>query len=158
MHIAISVIYLADVNIKEVYDKFYLQLVTSLPMKDAIFVAHLSKLLAGDLMHKVCPESKSTPAEAAKFFLDNVVGPAIEIGDYKPFTILLSKMEAVKSILLQNIAKEIRKEIQKLKPSTGKNTKLIYVIYSYVRTYMTMYNEAVTYVCMYLYSCFQGYT
>ena len=155
MHIAISVIYLADMNIKEVYDKFYLQLVISLPMKDAIFVAHLPELLAGDLKDKVGPESKSTRAEAAKLFLDNVIGPAVEIGDHKPFTILLSKMEAVK---LQNIAKEIRKEIQKLKPSTGKNTKLIYVIYSYVRTYMTMYNEAVTYVCMYLYSCFQGYT
>ena len=122
-------------NIKEVYDKFYLQLVKSLPMKDAIFVAHLPKLLAGDLMHKVGPESKSTPAEAAKFFLDNVIGPAVEIGDYEPFTILLSKMEAIKSISLENIAKEIRKEIQKLKPGAGKNTKLIYVrIVTYVHT------------------------
>ena len=74
-------------------------------MKDDIFVAHLIKLLPGDLKHKVGSESKLTPAEAAKCFLDNAIGPAVEIGDNEPFTILLTKMEASNSILLGNIAK-----------------------------------------------------
>ena len=96
-------------------------------MKDAIFVAHFPELLPGDLKHKVGPESKLTEAETTKYFLDSAIGPAIENGDHEPFTILLSKMEAVESIPLENIAKEIRKEIQKLKPSTGKNTMHSYL-------------------------------
>ena len=106
-------------NIKDVYDKFYPRLVTLLPMKDDIFVAHLIKLLPGDLKHKVGSESKSTPAGAATCFLDNAIGPGVEIGDNEPFTILLTEMEASDSILLGNLAKEIRKEIQKLNPGTG---------------------------------------
>ena len=116
----IYAIHLTDVNIKDVYDKFYPQLVTSLPMKDDIFVAHLIKLLPGDLKHKVGSETKSTPAEAATCFLDNSIEPAVKNGYNKPLTILLAVMEASDNILLGNLAKEIRKEIQQLKPDTGK--------------------------------------
>ena len=120
VHMIVCVTHVADVNIKDVYDKFYPQLVTSLPMKDDIFVAHLIKLLPGDLKHKVGSGSRSTPAEAARCFLDNSIGPAVEIGDNKPFTMLLTIMEASDNILLGNIANQIRKEIQKLKPGTSK--------------------------------------
>ena len=90
-------------------------------MKDAIFKAHLVTLLPGDLKEKV--QSKSTTAEAASCFLDNIIQPAIESGDNEPFEILLSKLENSEFINLINLAQDIRKDIHKVskeEPPTGK--------------------------------------
>ena len=114
-----------DVNIKKVYDEFYPQLVSSLPMKDAIFVAYLAvKLLPGDRKEEV--KSKPTAAEAATCFLDKEIKPAVESGDNEPFTILLSIMEAFGSIHLNKLAESIKQEIEKIviqrnEPCIGKN-------------------------------------
>ena len=91
-------------------------------MKDSIFVANLVTLLPDDLKEKV--ESKSTAAEAASYFLDNMIKPAIEFGNIKPFDILLSKMEISDNINLKDLALKIKKEIQKIpwdETVTGKN-------------------------------------
>ena len=102
-----------DINLKEIYRKFYLQLVSSLPMKDAIFISHLVtlELLPDDLKETV--ESKSTTAQAASCFLDKMIEPAIESGNNKPFEILLSGLEKSGNIHLKGLAQDIRKEIHK---------------------------------------------
>lgn len=90
-------------------------------MKDATFRANLVTLLHGDLKEKV--QSKSTTAEAASCFLDNIIQPAIESGDNEPFEILLSKLENSEFINLKNLAQDIRKDIYKAskeEPPTGK--------------------------------------
>ena len=78
-------------------------------MKDVKFIAHLVKLLPGDLKGKV--ESKSTAAEAASCFLDNMIKPAVESGDNEPFEILLSELEKSDYISLNNLAERIRNKI-----------------------------------------------
>ena len=77
--------------IKETVDEFYPQLVSSLPMNDAVFLSRLVKLLPGDLKEKV--NSKTTNADGAMCFLDNGVKPAVESGDEGPLTILLTAMQ-----------------------------------------------------------------
>ena len=90
-------------------------------MKDAIFKSHLVRLLPDDLKETV--ESKSTAAEAASCFLDNMIKPAVEFSNSAPFEILLAKMEESENINLNTLAQNIRKEIQCLqrkKPIVGK--------------------------------------
>ena len=106
---------------QEIYFKFYSQLVSSLPMKDAIFRSRLVGLLPDDLKETV--ESKSTAAEAASCFLDNMIKPAVEFGNNTPFEILLAKMEESENINLNTLAQNIKEEIQSLptkKPIVGK--------------------------------------
>ena len=112
-----------DTNLKGIYSEFYSQLVSSLPMKDAIFISHLVTLvlLPDDLKETV--ESKSTTAQAASCFLDNMIKPAIESGNNEPFEILLSELEKSVNIHLKKLAQDIRKEIHKAstqEPITGK--------------------------------------
>ena len=75
-------------NMKEIYHKYYPQMVSSLPMQDAIFISQLVKLLPSDLKGKV--ESKSTPAEAASSFLDYMIKPAVEFGNKEPFEFFIN--------------------------------------------------------------------
>ena len=80
-------------------------------MKDAIFVSHLVQLLPGDL--KEMMQSKPTPAEAATYFLDNAIKPAIDCGDNESLDILLSVMQSFGSNLLRKLAQKIKEEFQK---------------------------------------------
>ena len=88
-------------------------------MKDAIFLSHLIRLLPDNLKEKV--ESKSTSAEAASYFLDKIMGPAIVSGNNEPFNLLLKIMETSDNINLNSLAQNIRKEIQRNESVTGKN-------------------------------------
>ena len=78
-------------------------------MKDAIFMSRLVKLLPGDLKEKV--ESKPTTAEAASCFLDNEIKRALEIGDSKPFMLLISAMENFDSIHLRKLSEQMRSDM-----------------------------------------------
>lgn len=78
-------------------------------MKDAIFMSQLAKLLPGDLKEKM--ESKATTAEAASCFLDNEIKRALEIGDSKPFKLLISVMEHFDSIHLKELSDQIRSDM-----------------------------------------------
>ena len=82
-------------------------------MKDPIFVSNLCQLLPGDLKGKV--DSKTTQAEAATYFLDNVIKPTVDTqcGDTESFNILLSAMESYGSIPLGKLAQTIKEEIQR---------------------------------------------
>ena len=96
-------------------------MVSSLPMKDAIFISQLVKLLPSDLKGKV--ESNSTPAEAASSFLDYMIKPAVELDNKEPFELFLSIMEKSGNINLKTLAENIKKEIQSLprkEPVVGK--------------------------------------
>ena len=95
---------------KNAYLKFYPQLVKLLPMRDATFVANLVQLLPGDFKEKM--QSKPTQAEAAAFFLDNEIAPALEYGENKSFNILLTAIELFDSIPLSMLAQEIKIAIQ----------------------------------------------
>ena len=96
---------------KEVYLKFYKDLVELLPMKDAIFVSLLITLLPGDLKAEV--DSKATKAQAAIHFLDNGIKPALESGEINSVEILLSAMETFDSMALKSLAKKMKDEIQR---------------------------------------------
>ena len=117
--LSLSINSLSEVAIsnKEVYHKYYPQLVSTLPMKDAIFLSHLLSLLPGDLKEKV--ETKSTAAEAASFFLDNMIKTAVESGNMESFDILLLKMETSDNINLKRLAQSIKQDLQKIKPVNG---------------------------------------
>ena len=104
-------------------------------MKDAIFLAHLQsqKLITGDIKQKIGPGSNLTPAEAATYFLDNVVGPAITVRNNEPFSLLLSEMGSF-SDNLNDLAEKIKTEIQMLNnPVTGKKKCTVHM-YMYVYT------------------------
>ena len=106
---------------KEIYHKYYPQMVTSLPMQDAIFISQLVKLLPSDLKGKVA--SKSTPAEAASCFLDYMIKPAVESGSKESFEILLLIMEKSGNINLRTLSQSIKREIHSLprkEPVVGK--------------------------------------
>ena len=103
---------LIGVSLKQIFEKFYSQLVKSLPMKDVIFVSHLVKLLPGDLKEEV--ESKSTTAKATTCFLDNAIKRGLECGDSKPFLFLLSVMDTFDSGVLKELSMKIRKDMQSL--------------------------------------------
>ena len=106
-----------DVNIEEIYQKFYGELVLLLPSNDSIFNSHLIKLFFGDLKGMV--ESQPTRAKAATCFLDNAIGPAVEYGNQEPFSVLLSVMEKYGGIQLKKLAEKIKKEVRTCKIVTG---------------------------------------
>lgn len=115
------VYFVVDTGEKEIYRHFYSQLVSSLPMKDPIFLSKLVTLLPDNLKERV--ESQSTAADAATFFLDNMIKPAVEFGNSEAFYNLLTIMERSDNVNVKNLAQSIRKEIQnKLGngPVTGK--------------------------------------
>ena len=112
-----------SIDLKEIYINSYPQLISSLPMKDAIFRAHLMKLKLLPDNLKGMVESKPTEADAASCFLDNMIKPAVETGNNEPFEILLSQLEKSENIHLKKLAQDIRKEIHKAasqEPLTGK--------------------------------------
>jgi len=60
-------------SLKDIYQKFYGDLITKLQVKDPLFNAELysAGLFPGNTRAEV--QSKSTPAEAAMHFLDSVI-------------------------------------------------------------------------------------
>ena len=69
----------------EVFTKFYLQLVTTLPIDDPLFTAKLftNDLLPGD--HKGHVESLPTKSDKASYFLDHVIKPSVTSNDGSSF-------------------------------------------------------------------------
>jgi len=77
----------------EVFQQFNKKLVTSLPMKDVVFLAELNTkgLFSGGLKAEV--KAKSTAAEAADYFLDNKIENDLVNGNNNSFLKLISVME-----------------------------------------------------------------
>ena len=83
-------------NADDVIKKFYVELITSLPMKNALFRASLTAndLLPGDLKSVIL--SKSTKEEMVEYFLDNGINNDIE-SFYRLLTVMkLSKHNQLK--------------------------------------------------------------
>ena len=92
-------------------------------MRDAIFIAQLSKLVPDELKEKIF--SKPTSAEGAACFLDKAITSNVELQYYEPFNNLLSVMETSSNISLKYLSDKIKQDIIKKNRSAddhGKNT------------------------------------
>ena len=91
----------------EVFKQFNDKLVTSLPMKDVVFLAKLNAkdLFSGDQKAKV--KAMSTATEAADHLLDNKIEQDLISGNNDSFLQLLSIMEGY-SESLKKLATEIK--------------------------------------------------
>ena len=97
-----------DISMK-VFKNFYPNLVTTLPMNDAIFMSKLyaRSLLPDDLKARV--ESQATSAEKASYFLDHVVKPS---GVDRNFVELLYVMEDSENHNVKRLAELIRSSLK----------------------------------------------
>ena len=105
----------------EVFRKFTAKLVTSLPMKDVVFLAKLNAkgLFSGNLKAQV--KAMSTAAEATDHFLDNKIEKDLINGYNDSFLQLLSVMEE-HSESLKKLATEIKEELKvDILPATSNN-------------------------------------
>ena len=87
---------------------FYLKLVTSLPMKNTVFVAALKSkgLFSGDL--KANMKALPTATEAAEYFLDNKIEKDLMNDNIDSFLQLLSVMDEYVDQSLNELATEIK--------------------------------------------------
>ena len=98
----------------EVFAKFYHQLVTSLPINDALFRAKLftNGLLPGD--DKEHAECLSLPAKSdVPHLLDHVIKPSVTSGVGSSFDKLLNVMEDSDHQGVKELAKLIRTSLRK---------------------------------------------
>ena len=96
-----------------VFAKFYHQLVTSIPINDALFRA---KLFANDLLpgdHKERVESLPKKSDNASHFLDHVIKPSVTSNDGSSFDKLLNVMEDSDHQGVKELAKLIRISLRK---------------------------------------------
>ena len=94
---------------KEAYEKFYPDLVKSLPMKDPDFCTELEKsnLLFGDLSVEV--KAKDTEVKMAAHFLQNTLDHPVKIeNNTEPFANLLEVMEKFDDVDCKSLAEEIK--------------------------------------------------
>ena len=94
-----------------------MQLITSLPMDDVIFLGLLrqKKLLPGNLNYQVQLAEKTSTQKAA-LFLDKAVDPSIDIGEFESFNKLLTVMSDdayLKNDSLKQLANKIKEESDK---------------------------------------------
>ena len=90
---------LSKMDYLKVLKDFNVKLVTSLPMKDVVFLATLNQngLFFGDLKAEL--KAKSTAPQAAGYFLDNKIEKDLINGNNNSFLQLLSAMEEYNSSL-----------------------------------------------------------
>ena len=91
----------------DVFQKFYVQLVQTLPMNDAIFIAQLfsCNLFPGNLMEEI--RAKPTAADKTTHFLDYGIKPGLRNGNRKLFEDLLLVMNESDNPVIIQLAKEI---------------------------------------------------
>jgi len=105
----------------KVFKNFNGKLVTSLPMKDVVFLAELNTkdLFSGDLKAQV--KAMPTATEAADYFLDNKIENDLLNSNTNSFLQLLSVMEQYNEPLKQ-LATEIKGNIHvDVLPATSDN-------------------------------------
>ena len=97
----------------DAYHKYLEKLVKCLPMDDTHFITKLSsqKLLPGDTESKT--KALSTQPEKAGYFLSHVIKPALEIDEIYNFDKLLSVMQNCGYSHVENLATNIKHEIDK---------------------------------------------
>ena len=110
----------------EVFKQFYHKLVTTLPMNDVTFTAHLFShdLLPGNLNDQVKSISLATASDKAAHFLDYVIKPAVTIGVNKSFNELLNVMEGSEYSSVKELAQQIRSKLKEGAVNTDSNAGL----------------------------------
>ena len=98
---------------KDAYERFYPDLLKSLPMVDPHFHKDLEKknLFFGDLSEEV--KAKDTEARKAAHFLQNAINHSLKIDNTEPFDNLLEVMENSDNGVCQSLAKEIKTYLSK---------------------------------------------
>ena len=98
-------------NTREVFQNTFVELVTCLPIKDAIFKAKLKQesLFPGDLEERV--DAQDTRAAGAYMFLKEGIEPFLSFEKCQPFRKLLLVMES-SSLALNELATKIKKQLK----------------------------------------------
>ena len=93
---------------KEAYERFYPDLLKSLPMADPHFHEDLEQknLFFDDLSEEV--KAKDTEARKAAHFLQNAINHSLKIDNTEPFDNLLEVMENFDNEDCKSLAKEIK--------------------------------------------------
>ena len=100
--------------VKKVFRDLRIKLITSLPMNDAIFIELLNRenLFPGSLKEQI--QGKATKSDKASLFLDKVIQPSIDIGQFECLNKLLTVMSDkvyLKVDSLKQLAAEIKEKI-----------------------------------------------
>ena len=92
---------------ERVFRQFYVKLVKSLPLQNAVFVAELfsANILSIDLKKRI--KAEKTPEDKATCFLDDKIYLDISKGDFKSFDALLNIMKKKDFRNLHNLAEKI---------------------------------------------------
>ena len=101
---------------KEAYERFYPDLLKSLPMADPHFHEDLKQknLFFGDLSEEV--KAKDTEARKAAHFLQNAINHSLKIDNTEPFDTLLEVMKNFDNEDCKSLAKEIKTDLQSVSP------------------------------------------
>ena len=93
---------------EQVFKQFYVKLVKSLPMQNAIFLAELfsAHMLSLDLKRRI--KAEKTPEDKAMCFLDDKIYHDISKGDFRSFDALLDIMKQKEFRVLNNLAEKIK--------------------------------------------------
>ena len=104
----------------EVFRRFYVKLVTMLPMNDPLFVAKLFAcgLLPGNLEQDI--KAEKTPVDKATLFLGHRIKTDISVDDSTNFNKLLNVMEDSDYDNLKMLAEEIKTAL-KPQPAVYRN-------------------------------------
>ena len=92
---------------KDIFQKYYSQLVKMLPMDDSMFVAELYSQDVLTHEDKRVIMSQSTTADKVVVFLDRVIAPSIIAGYDEKFYKLLECMEHYELTVIRELAKSI---------------------------------------------------
>ena len=92
-----------------VFHQFYPELVASLPMKDDVFIDMLEKKgLSSGANWKERLQLHRVSAQAACYFLDQMIEPGLRIGNTVSFEKMLSVMEEFNCDMVNQLATRIR--------------------------------------------------
>ena len=92
---------------ERIFRQFYVKLVKSLPLQNAVFVAELfsAHMLSIDLKKRI--KAEKTPEDKATCFLDDKIYLDISKGDFRSFDVLLNIMKKKDFRTLNNLAEKI---------------------------------------------------
>ena len=107
---------MVEVGVKKAFKKFYNELTEALPMNDLLAEFSASKLLSGN--HKNILESLSTQKEKAKYFLDQVIKPGLNIGYTEQFNKMINVMESSDDPVVKYLVKQIQEYMLDVSPSS----------------------------------------
>ena len=101
---------------RKVYESFRMQLLTSLPMDDVIFLGLLreQKLFPTNLKERI--QARSTKAQKTELFLDKAIERSLYIDDAQPLHNLLTVMSnenCHNCVHLKELASKIKQELSK---------------------------------------------